>query len=487
MGRSDWVRADDMSGHLRLALVLMVDAVLFGGASRLDLLAPLTVRIVAMIVIVWLVWRVPPRDWPIGLGSGLLIAGMLAVPLLQLLPLPWSVWTRLPGHGSLVPVYRYLGETPWRPTTITPDRTVNALGALLPGIAGLMLGWRATDRSASIVLAVVLGLALVSAALGLAQVSDGSSSSLYFYAITNRDSGVGFFSNANHQSLFLCSAIVITLLLRAEIVAQRPSYSLSSGMVAAAIVAFLMLSIVATRSRAGISLSALAVLGGISIGAAGRRGRISRWMTAAVLGSVVVGTIALYLASEELFAVAGDPPDVRLQNIPFFWRIIADYFPFGSGLGSFDPVFRSYETRAILNFTYLNNAHNDYAQILIETGGFGLVLLVGFFARWAIAVARSWAPLGPRSAFGARAPRAAALITLLLLIHSAVDYPLRTAALSALFAFCIGLMTRASSRRTASTRSSIGRNTTGGDRAEPDDGQSASTLVKRLSFRDTSQ
>lgn len=482
-----WVRQEDTSGHLRLALVLLIDAILFGGASRLDLLAPMVVRVVAMIVIVWLIWRVPPREWRIRWGSGLLIVGMLTVPMLQLIPLPWSVWTRLPGHGNLVQVYRYLGETPWRPISITPDRTVNALAALLPGIAGLMLGWRATSRSAAIILAVVLGLALVSAALGLAQVADGSASNLYFYAITNRGSSVGFFSNANHHSLFLCSAIVIALFLRAEIIAQRPQYAMTSAVIAAAIVVFLMMSIIATRSRAGISLSALAILGGASIGWVGQFGRTSRWMTIGALVGILVGTAALYLASEALLATTGDPPDVRVQNIPFFWRIIADYFPFGSGLGSFDPVFRSYETTALLNSTYLNNAHNDYAQILIETGGFGLVLLIGFFVRWTIAFIRSWAQLDRRAAFGARAPRAAALISLLLLIHSAVDYPLRTAALSALFAFCVGLMTRGRPSREYSTRSANTGNVTGGGRSERNDGVSAAALVKRLSFQDSSQ
>ncbi|WP_169804927.1 O-antigen ligase family protein [Sphingomonas asaccharolytica] len=480
---TDWVSREDRSGHLRLALVLMADAVFFGGASRLDLLAPLTVRVVAMTIIVWLVWRVPPRDWRIRWGSGLLVTGMLAVPLLQLIPLPWSIWTRLPGHGSLVPVYRYLGETPWRPISITPDRTVNSLAALLPGIAGGMLGLRASSRSAGIVLAAVFGLALVSAAIGLAQVADGSNSSLYFYTITNRDSAVGFFSNANHQSLFLCSAIVITLFLRAEIVAQRPRYATATAIAAIGVVAFLIVSIVATRSRAGISLSALAVLGGFSIGWFGRFPLTKRWVMTGALGGLVAATVVLYLASEALFATPGDLPDVRLQNIPFFWRMIIDYFPFGSGLGSFDPVFRSYETPAVLNFTYLNNAHNDYAQILIETGAFGLVLLVGFFACWVISFVRSWEPLGRRATFGARAPRAASLITLLLLIHSAVDYPLRTAALSTLFAFCFALMTRGSPDRGISTRDPNAEDAAEGDGTERDDTQSAAALVKRLSFR----
>ena len=54
-------------------------------------------------------------------------------------------------------------------------------------------------------------LALASATLGLIQLTMGAGSPLYFYHVTNEDSSVGFFSNANHLALFLAGAIVIAL------------------------------------------------------------------------------------------------------------------------------------------------------------------------------------------------------------------------------------------------------------------------------------
>jgi O-antigen ligase len=136
--------------------------------------------------------------------------------------------------------------------------------------------------------------------------------------------------------------------------------------------------------------------------------------------------------------------------------MIRDYFPFGSGLGSFQTIFRSYEDISNFNYDYLNNVHNDYIQILIETGLIGGGLLLIFLAWWTRAFFAVWTSAATREngESNTRLRRAAGLITLILLIHSLVDYPLRTAALSTVFALCIAIMTDASQRTREGRRGS---------------------------------
>ncbi len=63
------------------------------------------------------------------------------------------------------------------------------------------------------------------------------------------------------------------------------------------------------------------------------------------------------------------------------------------------------------------------------------MLLIGFFAWWIRRASAIW-----RSAVADRFAQAATIASAAILVHSLVDYPLRTAALSAIFAGCLALM-----------------------------------------------
>ena len=94
---------------------------------------------------------------------------------------------------------------------------------------------------------------------------------------------------------------------------------------------------------------------------------------------------------------------------------------------------------------FVNRAHNDLAEILLETGVFGLIFLAAFLAWFFPEAHNVWL----RRKVNGHDPqlllqRAATLIIFLLLTHSLVDYPLRTTALSSIFMFfCAVLATDA--------------------------------------------
>jgi len=119
------------------------------------------------------------------------------------------------------------------------------------------------------------------------------------------------------------------------------------------------------------------------------------------------------------------------------------YLPWGSGLGTFVPVYAFFEkpVDTILN-TFANHAHNDAVELFLETGVLGLAL-TALFVLWlglrSVAIWRSVPPMGAREVDWALA-RAATIIVTLILVHSLVDYPLRTGAMMAIMAFSCALL-----------------------------------------------
>jgi O-antigen ligase len=81
-------------------------------------------------------------------------------------------------------------------------------------------------------------------------------------------------------------------------------------------------------------------------------------------------------------------------------------------------------------------SHNEYAELALELGFAGVTLILLFLGWWALAVVQAW-----RTAESRPFARAAAIASAAILVHSIVDFPLRTAAISASFAMCIALLT----------------------------------------------
>jgi O-antigen ligase len=84
---------------------------------------------------------------------------------------------------------------------------------------------------------------------------------------------------------------------------------------------------------------------------------------------------------------------------------------------------------------YVVHAHNDYAEIALELGIPGIVLMLVFLVWWFREAWSVWRR-GERGAFA----KAASIASAAILLHSIVDFPLRTAAISACFAMCLALL-----------------------------------------------
>lgn len=422
---------------LYASLLLLLAALAFGGASRLEVGTTIIVRLAALAVLGYMMWRRHPTAIPIERNAIAFWILLFSVPIVQLIPLPWSWWTVLPGHGLEKAIFDALGSRPAMPISLAPERTRDFALALIVPLSAYVTGTHLDYKGRTVIMRAILIVALLSAVVGLLQVSGGASSPLYFYSITNDDSSVGFFSNANHFSLFLSMAIVIALTWLGDNIAESGRVLSATSIFLGVAILALLFGIAGTGSRAGAIFSVIALIAGLLMlpleRAGVRRAQVIGWSTATLIALGLGLTLVLNgtLLSGRFRLEDGDE---RYGLLPMYGRITRDFFPFGSGLGSFEPVFKTYEQAQTLSFGYMNQAHNDFAQTAIEAGLAG-ILLIGVFLIWyVIKVVSIWR--------GAREPSyikrqqiAAALMMALTITHSAVDYPMRTAAIATIFAF----------------------------------------------------
>jgi O-antigen ligase len=153
-----------------------------------------------------------------------------------------------------------------------------------------------------------------------------------------------------------------------------------------------------------------------------------------LLGAVIALTTSS-IGGEKLGEVAATSVQSRQEILATSFTAIRHFVPFGSGLGSFREVYQLYEDPGSIGAIYVVHAHNDYVELLLEMGVAGALLLGIFLVWWGVAVRRVWisADAGPFA-------KAASIASAAILAHSLVDFPLRTAAISAVLGVCVALL-----------------------------------------------
>ena len=207
--------------------------------------------------------------------------------------------------------------------------------------------------------------------------------------------------------------------------------------VAAALAIVILVGVALNGSLAGYGLALPVAVASILIFLP-RASRFRIWVAALAALLVVAAIGALETSSiggRQLSENATSSAQSRLDILATTSGAAADFMPFGSGFGSFRSVYHLYERPTEVTSTFVIHAHNDYAELALELGLAGIVLMLFFFAWWAVAVWRAWrhAEAGPYA-------KAAAIASAAILVHSLVDFPLRTAAISACFGMCLALL-----------------------------------------------
>lgn len=445
-----------------------------GGAPHAVMLVPLQVlglmALLALAYFHFFVRPIPFALWP----SGIIFGGLLLLGLLQLLPLPYDTWTALPGRELAAAITHEAGlQGMWHPWSLAPEYSKSALLTLLPAVATYLAVSACNTEQRLRLARTALVVALLSAALAVLQFLTSGDSRFYLSPRSVFGSASGIFANRNFQADLLILGILMCLAVGYTSKTGRDAQRLQLWPAVA--IGVLALMTIATQSRFGFVLLFAALL--IAFVALGGFSSLSKKIRTAsftpqviVLGSGILIAIALLLVlfGQRMilpvltrFGVGTQEAvgEMRIDAIPDLVFAATRYFPLGAGLGTFDPVYRGVESLELVSEFYFNHAHNDYFELLIETGLFGLLLVLVFLVAFAVHAVKVVFRRERKGAYQALRFAAVAGIALLL-IHSVVDYPLRTVTLQCLFAFLAAVLfapvSAASRPDGATTRSGSG-------------------------------
>jgi len=436
---------------------LLLSSLVLGGATSSGFLSEAVLQLAAIPVLLVGIWRMIDASLHGQAKLALLFClGLVLVPLLQLVPLPSSVWTSLPGREIVVSALSLsFPDLPWMPLSLSPRSTWLGLLSLLPPLAIFIAVQQLSYQERRKLSLLIIVLGIISVFLGLLQLMQGPQSSLRFFEITNPTEAVGFFANRNHYAALLYSVLVLAA---AWMFAQLTDIGISPRaqrgfdasqvlyMFAGFTVMVVILSgILMSRSRAGLGLAIIAFIG-IYLMSFSDKGQESRkrsskliW-AASALALVFALQFALFRIMDRLGKSVSE--DLRFAFARVTTEAIWDVMPFGTGIGSFVPTFKLYETTGDLpGRLYANRAHNDFLEWWLETGGAGILMLSLFVVFFVYRTYQIWRyPLiGGRDIDHVLA-KAATIIVPLLLLHSFVDYPLRTTAMLSIMAFTCALL-----------------------------------------------
>lgn len=419
-------------------LPLYVVLCLLIGGSIQGIWANAALQLMAIAILAWAVLTPDPQPLTRAARQLLWLAGLLSLLIIaQLIPLPPAFWTALPGREFVADGFAMIGmPPPWLPLSLAAHDTMSTAMTLLPPLAVLTGMLRLRAWSEGWMLGAIVAGAVVSILLGILQVTSGDES-WYFYRITNLGTAVGAFANANHfatlllVSIPLLAALAVTGWRSAANKQGRPL----TGALAAAAAAVLLLGILVNASSAVLLLGLPVVAGSVLLTLRLPPHRIRRGLAGI--------SLLLAFAGLALVTIGKDFPGwgttASIETRALFWsktlQATQDLALTGSGVGTFEQVYRRYEDPGAVDRWFANHAHNDYLEIALEGGLPAIVLLLLFLAWWLKQGRQAW--LSPT---GTPSQKAAAVASGAVLLHSSFDYPLRTAAIAATMAVCLALL-----------------------------------------------
>lgn len=368
-----------------------------------------------------------------------LLAAVVVLPLIQLIPLPPTMWSALPGRDQMVLALQLAGMEPgWAPLSVTPDRTRGSALALAPPAAFFIAMLSLTRVQRERLVQFCLAAAIAGILLGGAQLA-GSGDDLYLWNWTGAGSVTGLFANRNHFASSLLVSLPLAVVFGAATLRRRDRKT-SALWLSALFAGLIVVALAVIRSRAGITLFApVMVTSLLAAWIAAGRGRPGQGLL------VVIGAVGAALTAVAMLALPPildrfdtvGAPEGRLDRWPLVAETAQTYLPLGTGIGSFDAIYRSVEPLDELDGSFFNQAHNEYLETWLEAGWLGIGLILAFLVWYG---RRSWSAWKAPPSREGDLQRAASISIGVLVLHSIADYPLRTVTLSVVFALCCGLL-----------------------------------------------
>jgi hypothetical protein len=410
-----------------------------GGSSQQHGWTDVAAQLLGLPVLAFGLWRLGGQPGSRVRTWGLLAMGAVALlPWLQLLPLPESWWLWAPARQTLARDLATAGvhahATTW---SLTPPATLRSALFLLPGLAmfAWVLGSDITTQRRLLMMCVALPIA--SLILGFLQLGSPQDSLLNPYPQWAPSMG-GTFANPNHQGTAMLIGLGVCLSFAIGAFGARDPDTGKSRNPWPAIIAggTLLLGLPLTNSRAAVVIGVLMLVAaplGMAASALRRSGH-GRFGLLALMISAVVAAIGLSAAMG--WMKVDEVEEIRWIMRQATFALGALHLPWGSGIGSFVPVFQQAFPESLLMPSYINAAHNDYAQVWLEGGVAACLIALACAAALIVAVANYL-----RRHEGERRLLWATLLGIFaLLAHAGADYALRTPALMTSAALLAGIL-----------------------------------------------
>ena len=413
-----------------LFCVLMLAVFFAGGSSWSDEPHLIFVRPFAFVVAAIGLWSLRLQHirqfWAVWLIFGLVVL----LTASHLVPLPYDMWSNLPGRQVIVDIDKAVGLGQIsRPLSMSPDETLNSLLSLSVPFAVLVLASQFDGLRQRRALGVVLLLSFTSAAVGLLQATGAD---IVHYSRQATQDVAGLFVNRNHQAallglIFPMAAVAISAGVGMGLPRKIEAFA------GASMCLVVVPLVLVTGSRTGLLVAGASLVLVFAFGLLPlKRVAIKPWVrysTAfASVGALVWATV--WASRDVAFMRLEDQTeDLRWPVWQSILDMLPHYLPWGTGVGSYVEAYQVLEPDSLLRPTFSNHAHNEVLEILFTAGIPGAALLLLALVFLGVAAWRGLRASGDAALF----KRLGILVIILLAIASISDYPVRTPILSAVF------------------------------------------------------
>jgi O-antigen ligase len=385
----------------------------------------------AAIVCFWCVDGLVLRTVQVNLnGLQLPLLGLIVLGLIQLLPLGSA-----PNDAGLsLPLSHTLSRDPYATRLVLVQ-----LAGLLIFFVGTLVFTDSPRRLRTLARTIII-FGFLLAMFGLTQSFTTDGTRVYWFRQLSQSTAFGPFINRHHFAGYmeLALAVPLGLLFSGSIEGhKRPLYAFA--------VILMGVSLIMTNSRGGIislvlEVVFLVVVAGPGLRGSESRGHAERLRAVLMRGALAAGMVvvlfvgALAVGGADVFSRllgtvnAADPTTGRTH----FWSVTLDVIKahpiIGAGLGSLGVIYTRYDSG---NGLYrLEQAHNDYLQILSDGGIVGGLLGLTFLV---ILFRKGFERRKTEDKFRSGIATGALAGCFAVLVHSAFDFTLHTTANALLF------------------------------------------------------
>ena len=425
--------------RLIAASFLMATAMLLGGSATVGARTDLVVELVAVPVLFATFLpslRLAP-GWTLRLPliwMALVFLGVIA----QLVPLPPAIWTNLPMRDLVLQTLE-IANVPigWMPLSLAPHLSAYFILTLIVPFTMFIatIGLTASERTVVVVVAFFGGL--ISVSIGQIQLLQPLSTAFTLYDETGRGFATGLFSNRNHfaADVYMLLPLTIGVALQPQPSALRRTIFSTAALIT---LLFMLLGLSISYSRAGVAFGVVGLTGTLLMAVFGwskEGGGRPRILILALIAIPIV--IGLQIGAFGLLKERGLVDTGRSVILSHTLSWLGAVWTTGTGFGTFPRVYMIGEPTDTVQWFYINHVHNDWLELALE-GGIPAILLAAAFVGWLLwRIYMAWRPSS-----GTPDPlaRAATFSLVCIMLHSALDYPLRTLALSSLTALLCALL-----------------------------------------------